>query len=75
MGVETIKMSSKGQIVIPQTIRDALSAIEGTLFAVVHSGEAIILKKISTPSQDELFGELGNIAKKQSGAKKRGTGI
>lgn len=75
MGVETIKMSSKGQIVIPQTIRDALSAIEGTLFAVVHSGEAIILKKISTPSQEELFGELGNIAKKQNVIKKRGTGI
>jgi AbrB family looped-hinge helix DNA binding protein len=64
-------MSSKGQIVIPQGIRDALSAIEGTLFAVVHSGEAIVLKKISTPSQEELFGELGSIAKKQSGAKKR----
>ncbi|MFH0701787.1 MAG: AbrB/MazE/SpoVT family DNA-binding domain-containing protein [Candidatus Woesearchaeota archaeon] len=75
MGVETIKMSSKGQIVIPQTIRDALSAIEGTLFAVVHSGEAIILKKISTPSQEELFGELGNIAKKQNVIKKRGMGI
>jgi AbrB family looped-hinge helix DNA binding protein len=71
MTVETIKMSSKGQIVIPQGIRDALSAIEGTLFAVVHSGEAIVLKKISTPSQEELFGELGSIAKKQSGAKKR----
>jgi len=75
MAIETIKMSSKGQIVIPQGIRDALSAIEGTIFAVVHSGEAIILKKITTPSQEELLGELGNIAKKQDSTKKRGKGI
>lgn len=75
MAIETIKMSSKGQIVIPQSIRDALSAIEGTIFAVVHSGEAIILKKITTPSQEELMGELENIAKKQDSTKKRGMGI
>ncbi|VVB81041.1 Uncharacterised protein [uncultured archaeon] len=35
MEVETVKMSSKGQIVIPQDIREELHASEGTVFSVV----------------------------------------
>ena len=32
MPAETIKMSSRGQIVIPQDIREELKASEGTIF-------------------------------------------
>ena len=62
MPAETIKMSSRGQIVIPQDIREELRASEGTIFSVVSSKDAIILKKIETPSKEELIKELGAIA-------------
>jgi AbrB family looped-hinge helix DNA binding protein len=63
MDVETTKMSSKGQIVIPQDIREELRATEGTVFAVVASKDTIILKKIETPSKERLIQELETIAK------------
>ena len=59
---ETIKMSSRGQIVIPQDIREEIKASEGTIFSVVSAKDAIILKKLSTPSKEELIKELGAIA-------------
>jgi len=62
MAIETVKMSSKGQIVIPQGIREEINADEGTLFAVVSGKNSVILKKIETPSKEELIGELRNIA-------------
>ena len=63
MTVETIRMSSKGQVVIPQDIREELGMDEGTIFAVVGSKGTIVLKKIQTPSKDVLIKELENIAK------------
>ncbi len=63
MAVETVKMSSKGQIVIPQDIREEIEADEGTVFAVTGSRDTVILKKIGTPSKEELIKQLGIIAK------------
>ena len=63
MVVETIKMSSKGQIVIPRDIREEIAADEGTIFSVVSSKGTVILKKIETPSKEELIKELETIAK------------
>ena len=62
MPAETIKMSSRGQIVIPQDIREELKDSEGTIFSVVSSKDAIILKKISIPSKEDLIKEIGAIA-------------
>ena len=62
MPAETIKMSSRGQIVIPQDIREELKASEGTIFSVVSSKDAIILKKIPIPSKEDLIKEIGAIA-------------
>jgi len=64
MSVETVKMSSKGQIVIPQDVREELHAHTGTVFAVVGSKDTIVLKKIATPSKEDLIKELGVFAKK-----------
>jgi len=64
MNVETIRMSSKGQIVIPQDIREEVHVDEGTIFAVVGAKDTIILKKITTPSKEELINDLGLFAKK-----------
>lgn len=62
MEVETVKMSSKGQVVIPQFIREELNVNEGTVFAVVSSKNTIVLKKIETPSKEDLIMELKKIA-------------
>lgn len=61
--LETIKMSSKGQVVIPQRMRDELHAHAGTIFVALSSGESIVLKKIETPSKDDLIKNLERIAK------------
>ncbi len=62
MPTETIKMSSRGQIVIPQDIREEIKASEGTIFSVVSSKDAIILKKILIPSKEDLIKEIESIA-------------
>ena len=66
MPIETIKMSSKGQIVIPQDIREEINAEEGTIFSVISSNDAVILKKIKMPSKEELIKEFEKIAKEGS---------
>ena len=63
MAIETIRMSSKGQVVIPFDIREEIDAQEGTLFAVIGSKDTIVLKKVETPSKEELIKGLTAIAK------------
>ena len=63
MSVETVKMSSKGQIVIPQDLREELHAGAGTVFAAIASDDTIILKKIQTPSKEDLIMQLESMAK------------
>ena len=63
MEVETVKMSSKGQIVIPQNIREGLGASEGTVFAVLGTRDTVVLKRINKPSKEVLIRELEIIAK------------
>jgi AbrB family looped-hinge helix DNA binding protein len=61
--VETVKMSSKGQIVIPQQIREKVKADEGSIFVVLSSGDSIVLKKIEMPSKEQLIKDLEKMAK------------
>ena len=63
MEVETTKMSSRGQVVIPREIREEMHAKEGTLFAIIGGKDTIVLKKIETPSKNILIKELELIAK------------
>ena len=62
MVVETTKMSSRGQVVIPQDIREEIKAGEGTIFAVLSSDNTIILKKMEIPSKDSIIRDLDEIA-------------
>jgi AbrB family looped-hinge helix DNA binding protein len=50
----TTKMSSKGQVVIPDEIRRRLGLKEGSRFVVVGEKDTIILKSISPPSMEEF---------------------
>lgn len=64
MTVETVKMSSKGQVVIPLDVREEIHASTGTIFAVFGKKDTIVLKKIDTPSKEELIKDLTLFAKK-----------
>jgi len=50
----TTRMSSKGQVVIPEEIRDRLGLQSGTQFVVVGDRDVVILKAISAPSMKEF---------------------
>ena len=63
MTVETVRMSSKGQIVIPQHVRDELNVHEGSIFAVVGRNDSVFLKRIETPSKEDIIRDLEKIAK------------
>lgn len=68
----TTRMSSKGQVVIPEKIRDKLGLKAGTQFVVVGNRDVVILKAISAPSVKE-FNDLIDQARQQarrSGLKK-----
>jgi AbrB family looped-hinge helix DNA binding protein len=62
MDVEITKMSSRGQIVVPQDLRKEINAKEGTRFAVFGSKDTIVLKKIEMPSKEKLIRSLHKIA-------------
>jgi AbrB family looped-hinge helix DNA binding protein len=61
----TTRMSSKGQVVIPEEIRKRLGLEAGSQFIVVAGKDAVILKTISPPSMDE-FDELIRKARQQA---------
>ena len=61
----TTKMSSKGQVVIPENIRKRLGFKAGSQFVVVGENDVVILKAISSPSMEE-FDALITEARKQA---------
>jgi len=61
----TTKMSSKGQIVIPENIRKRLKLKTGAQFVVVGENDVVILKAIATPSMKD-FDRLISDARKQA---------
>jgi len=69
IGVATTKLSSKGQVVIPEEVRNSLGLKTGDQFVVIGKGDAVIIKRISEPLFDQ-FEDLLVEAQKQ--AKKAG---
>jgi len=67
--IATTRLSSKGQVVIPEEIRERLNLEAGTQFVVVGEGDAVILRVISPPSKAEVASLL---AKARTQAKKAG---
>ncbi|HKK01041.1 MAG TPA: AbrB/MazE/SpoVT family DNA-binding domain-containing protein, partial [Desulfuromonadales bacterium] len=50
----TTKMSSKGQVVIPEEVRKRLNLKTGAQFVVIGENDVVILKAISPPSLQEF---------------------
>ena len=67
--LEVTKLSSKGQVVLPQAIRRKLHLIEGVKFIVIGGGDTVILKRIEMPS---LLRAKRLLEKSQAWAKKAG---
>jgi len=61
----TTRMSSKGQIVIPEVIRKRLNLRTGAQFVVVGEDDVVILKAITMPDV-ETFDKLIDEARKQA---------
>jgi AbrB family looped-hinge helix DNA binding protein len=52
--IATTKMSSKGQVVIPEEVRNALGLEPGSQFVVVGEGDVVVLKKVTPPSMSDF---------------------
>ena len=63
----TTRMSSKGQVVIPESIRKRLNLKEGAQFIVVGDADVVILKAVVPPDLNE-FDALIKKARKQAKA-------
>ena len=63
--LSTARMSSKGQVVIPEEIRNKLGLTTGSRFIVVGEDDVIIMKTIVQPSMRN-FDALINKARQQA---------
>ena len=52
--IATTKMSSKGQVVIPEDVRVALGLEAGSQFVVIGEGDVVVLKKIAPPAMSDF---------------------
>ncbi|MCW5590157.1 MAG: AbrB/MazE/SpoVT family DNA-binding domain-containing protein [Legionellales bacterium] len=68
----TTKMSSRGQIVVPEEFREKMRLEPGTQFMVLSEGDALIFKIIAPPPKEDLTALLANVRKqtKEVGIKK-----
>ena len=61
----TARMSSKGQVVIPEEIRKRLGLTAGVQFVVVGDADVVILKRLDAPDLAE-FDHLIREARRQA---------
>jgi len=52
--VATTKLSSKGQVVIPEEIRRRLGLEVGDQFVVIGEGDVVVLKSIAAPPMSQF---------------------
>ena len=53
MKIDLTKVSSKGQVVIPQEIRSRMGLSDGEVLIVSAQDDIIVLKKIENPIEEE----------------------
>jgi AbrB family looped-hinge helix DNA binding protein len=59
--MEIVKLSSKGQFVIPRKIREDLEMEEGSIIGVEKVNDLIVIKKIDTDLVDQIKKSLEDI--------------
>lgn len=69
----TTRMSSKGQIVIPESIRKRLDLREGAQFLVVGEDDVVILKVVTPPDMQDFDTLIKRVRRqaKEAGLKPR----
>jgi AbrB family looped-hinge helix DNA binding protein len=50
----TTKLSTKGQVVIPEAIRERLGLEAGVQFVVVAEGDVVVLKVLNAPKMSDF---------------------
>ena len=55
-------LSSRGQIVLPKKLRNALNLVEGTQFVVFSDRDNILLNQIKPPEKSDFAGVLRQVA-------------
>ena len=50
----TTKLSTRGQVVIPEEIRNRLGLEPGEQFVVIGEGDVVVLKTLKPPNLEEL---------------------
>ena len=63
--IATTRMSSKGQVVIPESVRKRLGLKAGSEFVVVAGDDAVVLKPVTEPDMSQ-FDELLAEARRQA---------
>lgn len=66
--IEITSVSSRGQVVIPQSLREKLKIHEGEKFVIIGEDDTIVLKKLEMPSFsgiDKLLKKTREFAKKK----------
>ena len=63
MEIEMTKITSKGQVVIPQQIRDKAGIVEGERFFVYNNKDSIILKRAKELEASKDIKEFENVFK------------
>lgn len=64
--IETTKMSTRGQVIIPKDVRDYISAEENTIFTVIPlDKDTILMKKMDKKKLLEEFRNIRNSIKEK----------
>ena len=58
MSVDVLTVSSKGQVVLPASMRRKLSITNGTKLAAYAAGDVIMLKMIDVPNENKFMAML-----------------
>lgn len=71
-GLAMTRLSSKGQVVIPEEIRTALGLEPGARFVVLTDRDVVILKRIDAPARREIRALAAKVRRqaRRAGAKR-----
>ncbi|MCX6802965.1 MAG: AbrB/MazE/SpoVT family DNA-binding domain-containing protein [Candidatus Diapherotrites archaeon] len=63
MNSEVVVINSRGQVVIPLKVRKRMGLKEGDALALTDTAGNLVMKRIKTPSREELLMEWNKLTK------------